>query len=400
MDHYYAECFGYMPPTTDHGNQRDTKVPSYPIEHDYSHQPIVPRRPTTLQFGTDRQFISSKEAPSYVPDYTLLFPPEAREELRNTISRVTVEESVQMTHSDCEFHSPLSPSTSSSGSTYARSFSDCSPPPSGQLLTGNSGYKLQDMQTEHVPDIDEALFADLSNIETQLCLGPSDPWTTVSCHELSTTADFGKRCSPDDNDIPFGLYHNRQLSSISSVDDTTDSIHENDDGLSTILTTFKATSHNNCDNNARNEPHVVRLVGEKHVEGQGLCYIYSDGTHCPKYIKGEPVNAKWGVTKAGKPRKRLAQACMACRHRKIKCTPGSPKCEQCKRSGKTCRFENAPRGNLAKFRADSEKRPTPSRSPRRNTSGKRSIIKEKEEPATKDTSPNDFKAIPGETWDR
>ncbi|KAN0080804.1 hypothetical protein V8E54_004008 [Elaphomyces granulatus] len=89
-------------------------------------------------------------------------------------------------------------------------------------------------------------------------------------------------------------------------------------------------------------PHVV---DERYIPGEGLCYIYADGSHCPKAIDGEPVNASWGITKAGKPRKRLAQACINCREKKIKCQPNLPKCDQCQKSGRECRFESAPRGN-------------------------------------------------------
>jgi hypothetical protein len=85
-------------------------------------------------------------------------------------------------------------------------------------------------------------------------------------------------------------------------------------------------------------PHVV---DERYIEGEGLCYIYADGSYCPKAIDGEPVNANWGVTKAGKPRKRLAQACVTCREKKIKCHPNLPKCDQCQKSGRQCRFESA-----------------------------------------------------------
>lgn len=83
------------------------------------------------------------------------------------------------------------------------------------------------------------------------------------------------------------------------------------------------------------------VVGEKYMEGEGLCYIYADGSHCRKVINGIPVNANWGVTKAGKPRKRLAQACLTCREKKIKCQPNLPKCDQCRKHGRECRFENA-----------------------------------------------------------
>ena len=85
-------------------------------------------------------------------------------------------------------------------------------------------------------------------------------------------------------------------------------------------------------------PHVV---DEKYIDGEGFCFVYADGSHVPKSIDGIPVNANWGVTKAGKPRKRLAQACLTCREKKIKCQPNLPKCDQCQKSGRECRFESA-----------------------------------------------------------
>ena len=47
----------------------------------------------------------------------------------------------------------------------------------------------------------------------------------------------------------------------------------------------------------------------------------------PAYIDGVPVNKEWGLTKAGKARQRLPQACIACRKKKIKCmyVPCSPR---------------------------------------------------------------------------
>ena len=86
---------------------------------------------------------------------------------------------------------------------------------------------------------------------------------------------------------------------------------------------------------------VLKVVGEKVIPGEGPCYIYEDGTHVRKFIDGEVVNAVWGVTKAGKPRKRLAVACLTCREKKIKCDPGEIKCVQCDKSGRDCRFQTA-----------------------------------------------------------
>lgn len=80
-----------------------------------------------------------------------------------------------------------------------------------------------------------------------------------------------------------------------------------------------------------------RCIAQRDMPGEGLCYIYEDGTYCRAIIDGEPVNPSWGITKAGKPRKRLAQACLTCREKKIKCEPGYPKCHQCAKSQRVCR---------------------------------------------------------------
>jgi hypothetical protein len=81
----------------------------------------------------------------------------------------------------------------------------------------------------------------------------------------------------------------------------------------------------------------TRCIGQRDVAGEGLCYVYEDGSYCRAVIDGEPVNPSWGITKAGKPRKRLAQACLTCREKKIKCEPGYPKCHQCAKSQRACR---------------------------------------------------------------
>ncbi|UKZ83552.1 hypothetical protein TrVFT333_011361 [Trichoderma virens FT-333] len=89
---------------------------------------------------------------------------------------------------------------------------------------------------------------------------------------------------------------------------------------------------------------LPRFVRAAEVPGEGMCYFYDDGSHCKTVIDGEAVNAHWGVTKAGKPRKRLAIACVTCREKKIKCDPDYPRCVQCEKFGRVCKFKNAPRG--------------------------------------------------------
>jgi hypothetical protein len=91
------------------------------------------------------------------------------------------------------------------------------------------------------------------------------------------------------------------------------------------------------DGSSRAPVRSSRCLGQREMQGEGLCYVYEDGTYCRAIIDGEPVNPSWGITKAGKPRKRLAQACLTCREKKIKCEPGYPKCHQCAKSQRVCR---------------------------------------------------------------
>ncbi|GAB7342961.1 hypothetical protein MBLNU457_g1065t1 [Dothideomycetes sp. NU457] len=85
----------------------------------------------------------------------------------------------------------------------------------------------------------------------------------------------------------------------------------------------------------------VECVGQREIPGKGLCFVYKDGGTCPTVIDGEVVNPMWGTTKAGKARKRLAQACLSCREKKIRCEPRLPKCLQCEKSKRECVMPSA-----------------------------------------------------------
>lgn len=62
---------------------------------------------------------------------------------------------------------------------------------------------------------------------------------------------------------------------------------------------------------------------------------------CADSRPDSPNQSGWGTTKAGKPRKRLAQACLNCRQKKIRChpNPNNSKCTQCERIDLDCSFE-------------------------------------------------------------
>ncbi|KAL6706238.1 hypothetical protein ACN47E_005973 [Coniothyrium glycines] len=91
------------------------------------------------------------------------------------------------------------------------------------------------------------------------------------------------------------------------------------------------------DGSSRAPTRQSQVIERRDIPGEGSCFIYDDGTYVRAIIDGEPVNPSWGITKAGKPRKRLAQACLTCREKKIKCEPAFPKCHQCTKSQRVCR---------------------------------------------------------------
>jgi len=81
----------------------------------------------------------------------------------------------------------------------------------------------------------------------------------------------------------------------------------NDDGMSKARRTYASR---------KIIPRVY--VYTKCLPGGDQIHVYDDGTECPAVSEGDVVNKYWGTTKAGKARKRKAQACLTCREKKIK----------------------------------------------------------------------------------
>ncbi|KAK4622227.1 hypothetical protein CLAFUW4_06918 [Fulvia fulva] len=80
-----------------------------------------------------------------------------------------------------------------------------------------------------------------------------------------------------------------------------------------------------------------KYIGVREVPGEGQFHLYEGGYRIPTSVDGENVNPAWGLTKANKPRKRLAMACLDCREKKIKCEPGASSCLQCEKAKRPCR---------------------------------------------------------------
>lgn len=85
-------------------------------------------------------------------------------------------------------------------------------------------------------------------------------------------------------------------------------------------------------------PEIQRkYLGIHDVPGEGRFHMYEGGYRTPTHVDGDYVNPQWGLTKANKPRKRLALACLDCREKKIKCEPGQNACLQCEKTKRVCR---------------------------------------------------------------
>lgn len=80
-----------------------------------------------------------------------------------------------------------------------------------------------------------------------------------------------------------------------------------------------------------------RYLGVQEIPGEGTFHVYEGGHRLPTEVDGQSVNPQWGLTKANKPRKRLAIACLDCREKKIKCEPGASSCLQCEKAKRPCR---------------------------------------------------------------
>ncbi|EME81759.1 uncharacterized protein MYCFIDRAFT_116092, partial [Pseudocercospora fijiensis CIRAD86] len=138
--------------------------------------------------------------------------------------------------------------------------------------------------------------------------------------------------------------------------------------------------------------------------GEGTFHFYEGGYRIPTQVEGEPVNPAWGLTKANKPRKRLAMACLDCREKKIKCEPGANSCLQCEKAKRPCR--NTPPiwpSNATSPIRERISDPTPSfgHEPDAEAMHKRRNLEDHSPPGTaakkhRSASPNDSKAL---SWD-
>ena len=296
---YYIGPFGRMLPITD--GPSSEQQPEHPANLSESGDPPYqlppPRVPAGLQFGTD-------------PSLRQTDNPEGNdngqktEQLPSLSQILTTEGPSSSSHPQA--YAPLTPSTERRESAYT--FPHHDPRLSLQRSQPAMPDKLK-CRSESLPQPHNTGLPPL----TQVALHGHRDFS----HHTPTRSD------PSAASFPHG-----QLPLHST------SIHDQVSGGE--LSSPEST------NRPQKTPVRPAVVDERVIEGEGLCFIYADGSYCPQTIDGTPVNANWGVTKAGRPRKRLALACLTCREKKIKCNPATESvCDQCRKSGRECRFESA-----------------------------------------------------------
>lgn len=309
----------------------------------YSPKSEPPKKPTALQFGSDTSLgripgdeSSEEETSSPVPADTVEHVESSRPRKRKVVSQLPTPTSCYASSlSDWSSGSSRTASPDGVTSGHGRPLtSDAVGPPTSvpylaqKELEFPLPYPEPTIASDEPVDLSMGLY--MGDTESEGALSPQMDFDFDSF-------DYAKLgiFPPEYVEPPPGHYHQSRLPYIPDLASTQ---------VPAPLSIEMSGEDNSLQDIAPGVPQqrqLVYVVEERVVEGEGVCYIYSDGSHCPKYRNGELVNANWGVTKAGKPRKRLAQACLTCRSKKIKCIPNLPKCDQCRRSGRNCRYENA-----------------------------------------------------------
>lgn len=108
---------------------------------------------------------------------------------------------------------------------------------------------------------------------------------------------------------------------------------------------FEGNRNANLGNSKVTSPTTPRVM-DRSLSSKEWVESSSKGSHRPGHIKEDPENRPAWVdqkTKAGKERKRLPLACIACRRKKIRCSGEKPACKHCTRSRMPCVYKTTTR---------------------------------------------------------
>lgn len=350
MSRTYIGPFGRILPVIDNSDEDSSSTEGQGSSNHESpsdmatYQLPPPRIPTGLEFGSDprpgfsepRNYDISRQARRPIEQRRQSFGEPRRSyngqhgqlppvsQLLTPGSQSSEASSPYSTH-----QSPTSPENRpDQPSPRQSSFQNISPAPSSILYQGPFS-----------PGAYHAASHDSVLLRNQNFAGPAGPPYAIPALPPHESNSFSFTHSGAPQQAPYPLYP-RQPQQIMST--PAPAQHPpNLSGLYDYISNPNTRSDQLTPNVTQSVKPLPRVVGEQDIPGEGPCWVYEDGSICRKVIDGELVNAQWGVTKAGRPRKRLAIACTTCREKKIKCDPGEGKCQQCEKVGRECRFTTA-----------------------------------------------------------
>ena len=105
----------------------------------------------------------------------------------------------------------------------------------------------------------------------------------------------------------------------------------------------RSQRNSSLDGSEPTSPVSMRDYGNRQLDGPASWTKHSSGEHVGRHEIKEEATKKpaWSElkTKAGKERKRLPLACIACRRKKIRCSGEKPACKHCLRSRVPCVYK-------------------------------------------------------------
>ena len=313
MPEYYVGPFGRILPANDtpsteqapeiQANRSESGQLPYQLPH--------PRPTAPLQFGTDPTLRQHQK--------------DGNVDLgRGTAPAVTASRQQQQLPSVRHLLTPVTGPSSPLPSVHHEKYGT----PTPSLDARESSYPYLQHGSSLTPQLAPVIVQDRAKGRSELCPQPhTDALPSLAQMAMRSSPGDVKRHAATRSDASTASFQNSPLSYPGAIYNGQSSCGD--------------ISSPEITNRSKGSSILAHVVDERYIEGEGICYVYADGSHVPKSIDGIPVNANWGITKAGKPRKRLAQACLTCREKKIKCQPNLPKCDQCQKSGRECKFETA-----------------------------------------------------------
>ncbi|KAK2777787.1 hypothetical protein FQN53_002068 [Emmonsiellopsis sp. PD_33] len=297
MSGYYVGPFGRILPVPEDSSaledaQDDASLPKRLTNY---HLP-PPRKPVALQFGSDttlgppESIDSSDSAMNRVPSQDNGSRHQPQDTLPS-VSQILTPASFPGTPSPSYPYAGRGNSPLNSAGTHRSPIGETYDRTTQQAGYSNHGL-VSDARTGSVPESIDTSYGHKQY--TSYNRDQLPPLSQVGLDPASLRAQHFREYARNSSDAPLARYHQGQLPYLRELSNSEISSASNPSSF-TGETSLRSGSPT-----GQNQLRVAHVVDERVIEGEGLCYIYSDGSHCPKLIDGELVNSNWGITKAAR----------------------------------------------------------------------------------------------------